>query len=134
MPTPAPIKLAKAMSRARPVMREMSVIPPVTTVDRISLRDMSGKNAQKPVSINELLPGRIRDAILPGPGLTKPGKIRIVARPKTQMSKEFPLANTAQAKKRARQAETHRAGNGIIHKNAAARYKSNLNVRLRAMA
>lgn len=87
------------------------------------------------------------------------------------------MANTAQAKKRARQAEIHRAhnvtqrtllrtqikkareavgskdknsaqkafkeaasvidrmaGKGIIHKNAAARYKSSLNNRLRAMA
>lgn len=87
------------------------------------------------------------------------------------------MANTAQAKKRARQAEIHRArnvtqrtllrtqikkvreavgskdknaaqkafkeaasvidrmaGNDIIHKNAAARYKSSLNNRLRAMA
>jgi small subunit ribosomal protein S20 len=87
------------------------------------------------------------------------------------------LANTAQAKKRARQAEVRRArnaeqmtfmrtqikkvrvaiekkdktaaqaayrdasaaidrqaGKGNIHKNAAARYKSNLNARLRALA
>jgi small subunit ribosomal protein S20 len=87
------------------------------------------------------------------------------------------LANTAQAKKRARQAETHRThntaqrtllrsyikkvrlavggkdkdaarsayreatsvidrmtGKGLIHKNAASRYKSRLNTRLRALA
>ncbi|OGI45128.1 MAG: 30S ribosomal protein S20 [Candidatus Muproteobacteria bacterium RBG_16_65_31] len=87
------------------------------------------------------------------------------------------MANTAQAKKRARQAETHRERNaaqrswlrseikkareavaggdkaaastalreaasvidrmarkGLIHKNAAARYKSGLNVHLRALA
>lgn len=87
------------------------------------------------------------------------------------------MANTAQAKKRARQAETHRERNaaqrswlrseikkvreavaggdkaaarsalqeaasvidrmarkGLIHKNAAARYKSGLNVHIRALA
>ena len=87
------------------------------------------------------------------------------------------MANTVQAKKRARQAEVHRArnvgqrtemrnrikkvrtaiaakdksaaqlafreaastidrlvGKGLVHKNSAARYKSNLNQRLRALA
>jgi len=73
------------------------------------------------------------------------------------------LANTAQSKKRARQAETHRQRNtsyramfrtalkkvlaykaavsvidktsnkGLIHKNKAARYKSRLNTRVHAM-
>ncbi|KPL27498.1 MAG: hypothetical protein AMJ72_08620 [Acidithiobacillales bacterium SM1_46] len=68
------------------------------------------------------------------------------------------MANTAQAKKRARQAEAHRernaaqrtwlrskireaasaidrmAGRGIIHKNAAARYKRELNQGIKALA
>jgi small subunit ribosomal protein S20 len=94
---------------------------------------------------------------------------------RSRTQEEVPLANTAQAKKRARQAEVHRArnasalsamrttirnvlkavatkdktaalnayrtatsvidrsvGKGIVHRNAAARYKSRLNQRVRA--
>jgi small subunit ribosomal protein S20 len=110
--------------------------------------------------------------------LTNHPEIRIVARlnPQVQYFGRPVLANTAQAKKRARQAEAHRtrnvaqrsllrsrikgvrtaiaakdkaaaqsafreaaatidrmAGKGILHKNAAARYKSALNQRLRAL-
>jgi small subunit ribosomal protein S20 len=110
--------------------------------------------------------------------LTKGREIRIVARFQSLpiVSKEIPLANTAQARKRARQAEAHRdhnaslrsvvrtyikkvlkavqakdknvaqqayreatsvidrvAAKGVLHKNAAARHKSRLNERVRAL-
>jgi len=109
-------------------------------------------------------------------GLTNTAKIRIVAALCGHIQ-ETTLANTAQAKKRARQAEAHRTrnaaqrtelrnrikkvraavaakdkdaakqafrdaasvidrltGKGLIHKNAAARYKSGLNQQLRTLA
>jgi small subunit ribosomal protein S20 len=108
--------------------------------------------------------------------LTKALKISIVAG-LSGILRRFVLANTAQAKKRARQAEVHRVrnasqrtdlrtqikkvrtaiaskdksaaqlafrdaaaaidhlvGKGLVHKNAAARYKSGLNQQLRALA
>jgi small subunit ribosomal protein S20 len=107
--------------------------------------------------------------------LTKALKISIVAG-LSGIPRRLDLANTAQAKKRARQAEAHRArnagqrtelrtqikkvrtaiagkdkpaaqlayreatsaidrlvGKGLVHKNAAARYKSGLNQQLRTL-
>jgi small subunit ribosomal protein S20 len=110
------------------------------------------------------------------PGLTNAANLRIVPRFPSIYSEETGLANTAQAKKRARQAVRHRAhnvalrskarthikkvvdiieskdkaaaqdayrqavkvidavvGKGLLHKNTAARHKSRLNTRIRAL-
>ncbi|MFL6621720.1 MAG: 30S ribosomal protein S20 [Sulfurifustaceae bacterium] len=89
-------------------MRDISVMPPVSAVDASNLRVVNVQPLEKSDADHTASHRRLHETAVGR--LTKSPRIRIVARLRGSSERQ-PVANTAQAKKRARQAEKHRAHN-----------------------